>query len=121
MEWKFDNDRPIYLQIVEQMMIGIASGELKAGEKLASVRDLAVCAGVNPNTMQKALSELEGTGLVYSNRTSGRFVTEDADKIKRVKTEIAKKEVKKFLERAELLGLGKKDIFDLMNEIGGKE
>ena len=77
MPWELDNDRPIYLQLMERIQQDIVSGIYKPGDRLPSVRDLAVEAAVNPNTMQKALSELERSGLVYSQRTSGRFITED--------------------------------------------
>ena len=79
MDWKFTDDAPIYQQIMNIMKRQIASGELKAGQKLSSVRELALEAGVNPNTMQKALAELEREGLVYSQRTAGRFVAEQGD------------------------------------------
>ena len=70
MPWELDNDRPIYLQLMERIQQDIVSGIYKPGDRLPSVRDLAVEAAVNPNTMQKALSELERSGLVYSQRTS---------------------------------------------------
>ena len=73
MPWELDNDRPIYLQLMERIQQDIVSGIYKPGDRLPSVRDLAVEAAVNPNTMQKALSELERSGLVYSQRTSGRY------------------------------------------------
>ena len=75
MAWALINDRPIYLQLMERIQTDIVSGKYKPGEKLPSVRELALDAAVNPNTMQKALSELERIGLVYSQRTSGRFIT----------------------------------------------
>ena len=77
MEWRFSNEAPIYQQIMEQIKAMIATGVLTSGDKLPSVRELAVEAGVNPNTMQKALSELEREGLLCSKRTSGRFVTDN--------------------------------------------
>ena len=76
MAWTLDSDRPIFLQIVERIQTDIVSGRYQPGDKLPSVRDLAAEASVNPNTMQKAFAELERTGLVYSRRTSGRFITE---------------------------------------------
>ena len=82
MSWNFTNDRPIYMQIMEKIQLKIICGYYKPGEKLPSVRDIASEAAVNPNTMQKALTELEKTGLVFSKRTSGRFITEDSDMIK---------------------------------------
>ena len=85
MPWDLDNERPIYLQLMERIQQDIVSGVYKPGEKIPSVRDLALDAAVNPNTMQKALSELERSGLVYSQRTSGRFITEDAGMLKELK------------------------------------
>ena len=79
MAWDLKSDRPIYTQLVEEIELRIISGRYEAGEKLASVRDLAAEAAVNPNTMQRALAELEQRGLVYSQRTSGRFITEDKE------------------------------------------
>ena len=77
MKWSFANDLPIYTQLIDQIKVGIVTGAFPPGERLPSVRDLATEAGVNPNTMQRALSQLESEGLVYSQRTAGRFVTED--------------------------------------------
>ena len=74
MKWQFSNDAPIYSQLIAQIKVGIVSGAFPPGERLPSVRDLATEAGVNPNTMQRALTELERDGLVYSQRTTGRFV-----------------------------------------------
>ena len=85
MAWTLDSDRPIFLQIVERIQTDIVSGRYQPGDKLPSVRDLAAEASVNPNTMQKAFAELERTGLVYSRRTSGRFITEDCHKDRTVK------------------------------------
>ena len=76
MKWDFSSDAPIYAQLILQIKVGIVSGAFPPGERLPSVRDLATEAGVNPNTMQRALTELERDGLVYSQRTAGRFVTE---------------------------------------------
>ena len=72
MPWNLDNERPIYLQLMERIQRDIISGVYKTGDRLPSVRDLAMDAAVNPNTMQKALSELERSGLVYSHRTYGK-------------------------------------------------
>lgn len=110
MKWHFSEDRAIYSQIVEQIKRFIVSGELKAGERLNSVRELAAEAGVNPNTMQRALSELERMGLLCSQRTAGRFVTEDEDLIEIVKTETAFEKVKTFVEEMKGLGYSKSDI-----------
>ena len=85
MAWALDSGRPIYAQIIERVQLDIITGHYKPGEKLPSVRELASEAAVNPNTMQKALSELEQSGLLYTQRTSGRFITEDTDLIHRMK------------------------------------
>ena len=79
MRWEFSNDAPIYTQLIQQIKVGIVAGVFPPGERLPSVRELATEAGVNPNTMQRALAELERDGLVYSQRTAGRFVTEDKE------------------------------------------
>ena len=81
MQWKFDGNAPIYTQLVDQMKLGIVSGEWIPGQRIPAVRELAVDAGVNPNTMQRALQELERQGLMFSQRTSGRFETEDREMI----------------------------------------
>ena len=114
MIWNFDNDRPIYTQIIEHMKFFIISSELKPGSKLASVRDLASEAGVNPNTMQRALAELERTELVYSNRTSGRFITEDEDIIKMTKNEVAEKNIQLFLDNMKKIGYDKNETLSLL-------
>ena len=90
MSWVLDSGRPIYLQIVERLELSIVSGQFKPGDKVPSVRELAVEAGVNPNTMQKAMVELERQGLVHSERTSGRFITEDEAMITQVREELGK-------------------------------
>ena len=113
--WKFTADAPIYLLIVEKMKQMIVSGKYKCGEQLPTVRELASEAGVNPNTVQRALSELENTGLVYSNRTSGRFITEDESLVAEVKSHIALKETMEFVAKMNQLGLGKNEIVKLIN------
>ena len=114
MPWELDNDRPIYLQLMERIQQDIVSGIYKPGDRLPSVRDLAVEAAVNPNTMQKALSELERSGLVYSQRTSGRFITEDARLINEVKTSLASENIAQFLEKMKQLGFQNEEIAALI-------
>ena len=97
MPWNLDNDRPIYLQIIERISMDIVSGVYRAGDKLPSVRELAASAAVNPNTMQKALSELERSGLVYTQRTSGRYITEDTGLIQEVRLKLAEEQIRSFL------------------------
>lgn len=109
MAWDLKSDRPIYTQLVEEIELRIISGRYEAGEKLASVRDLAAEAAVNPNTMQRALAELEQRGLVYSQRTSGRFITEDKEMIQRAKELYAWEQMAMFLEKMKQLGFSKED------------
>ena len=104
MAWTFKEDRPIYSQLVEQIKMGIASGKWTPGAKLPSVRDLAEEAGVNPNTMQRALADLERDGLVYSKRTSGRSITEAVDMSEHVRDAIASENINNVLESMKQLG-----------------
>lgn len=110
MTWEFDNNKPIYLQLLDILKFKIIAGELPAGSKLSSVRDMAEEAGVNPNTMQKALAELERENLVYSQRTSGRFVTDDEEKIKSMREEVANIEIKSLSEVLIKLGYEKNEL-----------
>ncbi|MCL2336633.1 MAG: GntR family transcriptional regulator [Firmicutes bacterium] len=105
MSWQFATDRPIYSQLVEHMSMFIIKGLYPAGSRLPSVRDLAAEAKVNPNTMQKALAELENMGLVYAERTSGRFVTEDTALIQSTKQALAQKRIEQFFADMESLGI----------------
>lgn len=116
MPWNLDSDRPIFLQIIEKIQTNIISGVYKPGDKLPSVRELAAEASVNPNTMQKALSELERTGLVYSQRTSGRFITRDTAMIYELKEKQAKEIVASFLAQMHMLGFQKEETIALISE-----
>lgn len=116
MNWQFDNDMPIYSQLVGQIKQRIVAGVFPPGERLPSVRDLATDAGVNPNTMQRALTELERGGLVYSQRTAGRFVTEDQTMIEDAKRGLAEKHIVSFLTAMTRLGYGREDILTLLRQ-----
>ena len=116
MEWKFRSDLPIYSQLVEQIKLGIVSGKLLPGERLMSVRDMATEAGVNPNTMQRALQELERDGMFYSQRTAGRFVTENMQVIERAKKKFAEEQIRSFLEAMKKLGYQWEEILALLKE-----
>ena len=116
MEWKFRNDLPIYSQLVEQIKLGIVSGSFLPGERLASVRDMAAEAGVNPNTLQRALQELERQGLVYSQRTNGRYVTEDTNVIEETKRALAQGQLAAFLDAMKQLGYERAEIIALLEE-----
>ena len=110
MPWTFSGDRPIYAQLVEQLQMRIITGTYPPGERLPSVRELANEAAVNPNTMQRALAELEKQALVFSQRTSGRFVTEDAAVIQTLRQQLAREKIRAFLREMEKLGFSKQDI-----------
>ena len=116
MSWNLDSDRPIFVQIIERIEMDIISGVYKSGDKLPSVRELVSLAAVNPNTMQKALAELERTGLVYSQRTSGRFITEDQKMIDELKQTLATEQIKLFFERMSKLGISAEDTLKLVKK-----
>lgn len=117
MAWELNSDRPIYIQLIDNIKFSIISGKYHSGDRLPSVRDLAKEASVNPNTMQKALSELEFTGLILSNRTSGRYVTDNNELINSVKKELAIEYCNEFLEKLHNLGLSDNEIKELISDI----
>ena len=110
MEWNFKNGIPIYTQIVDELTMRIASGQYSPGDKLESVRYLAMDAGVNPNTMQRALAELERRGLVFSERTSGRFVTKDENTLKELHEELAGKYFEELTDKLRKIGMSGEEI-----------
>ncbi len=114
MAWELSAQRPIWSQLVEQIQLRIVTGRYPAGSRLPSVRELAADASVNPNTMQRALSQLEADGLVCSQRTSGRFVTEQEETIMELKKTLAKNLVRDFLTRIEALGYTAKEAAQLL-------
>ncbi len=117
----FDATTPIYLQIMDDIKQRICAGHLLPGEKLSSVRDFALTQGVNPNTVQKAFSQLEHEQLLFANRTNGRFVTEDEELIKKMKKELAAVYVLDFLKKMGELGYKKGEIMALMTECEKEE
>ncbi|HPU62807.1 MAG TPA: GntR family transcriptional regulator [Mobilitalea sp.] len=117
MQWDLNSDKPVYLQLVEQIQAGIISGKYRPGDKLPSVREMAAQAMVNPNTMQRAMSELERDGLVYTNRTAGRFITSDEKLIGQLKKRYITQIINEFLEKTGQLGLELDEIISLINEI----
>lgn len=116
MSWNFNSTTPIYIQIIEHIRLSIAVGEYKAGEKLLSVRELAAEAEVNPNTMQKALSELERDGLLYTHRTSGRFITNDEEAIAKLRKQLAEEQMEMFLGKMKQLGCSPEESVRLLKE-----
>lgn len=121
MAWNLNSDRPIYAQILEVIQLRIIAGQYKSGDKIPSVRELAAEAGVNPNTMQKALAELERSGLVMAQRTSGRVVTEDMEMIKQTRNMLAREQVDVFISKMKELGFNKEEILALLEQAGGEQ
>lgn len=124
MSEQFDSSRPIYAQLVERLKARILAGTYQSGRHLDSVRDLAAAAGVNPNTMQRALAQLEAEGLVRTERTSGRFVTEDTDLIEQLRASAARNIAADFLEKMRSIGYTPQQAAELLrswNETEGKQ
>lgn len=121
MAWEFENDRPIYTQILEHIELSIISGNYKPGDKLPSVRELAGDASVNPNTMQRALAELERRMLVHSERTTGRFITEDMELISQVKERTADNYIDEFVVKMKKIGFSENEILEMMRSHMGYE
>ena len=121
MEWNFRNDLPIYSQLTQRLTEAIVSGSYAPGEKLPSVRELAVEAGVNPNTVQRALADLERDGLVFTQRTAGRFVTENENMIVNARLRLADERVEEFLRSMKTLGCGREDVISLIAQVKEEE
>ena len=121
MDWNLTNDRPIYLQLEEILLQAIASGQYPAGRRLPAVRELAAEAGVNPNTMQRALTDLEREGLLYSQRTAGRFVTDETERIRGKRRELAMTQVQNFLTSMKEMGFSAEEIVEMMEQAIRKE
>lgn len=120
MPYEFDAGRPIYLQLVELLTQAIVSGEFAPGQKLPGVRDLALQYGVNPNTVQRTMAELERQGLTYSERTAGRFVTMDQAQISAVRRMAALQQTADYLQKMVSLGITKDEIQNLLAEAAEK-
>lgn len=104
MQWKLTDDRPIWMQLTEQLTERIVSGLYPLGSRMPSVRELAAQAGVNPNTMQRALAQLEADGLVVTNRTASRTVTEDSQSVDRVRHSLAEDKMEFYVAGMATLG-----------------
>lgn len=115
-EYIFDNERPIYIQLMEKVRLEIVSGKLKKGERMPSVRELAITMKVNPNTMQKALAELENEQLIYTERTNGKFVTQNEKRIQEVKKELAKEKVNTYLNSMKDIGISFEEAINYLQE-----
>lgn len=119
MEFEFDNNIPIYIQLVEQIKMYIISGRIKLGERLPSIRELSLLTKVNPNTMQKALMELEELKLIYTERTNGKFVTNDQKLIDNYKREYADMLSNKYFSDMESIGFNKFEAMKYLENVGG--
>lgn len=120
MQYLFDNERPIYIQLVEMIRIDIVSGKFQKGQRLPSVRELALMMKVNPNTMQKALVELEEEKLIYTERTNGKYVTEDEKLIEKIKKQLAQEKVNNYLNSMESISISYELAVKYLQELGGK-
>ena len=121
MDKKLSENMPIYVQIMNSVKEAIAAGELAPSSRVPSVRELARDFEVNPNTMQRALNELEREGLLVSERTSGRFVTADKNLIDQLKHEMAAKTTDNFRKEMAALGFSVDEMMDFFRERCRKE
>ena len=117
MTWQMNSERPIYSQLYDKILIRIVCGVYKAGNRLPSVRDLAAEASVNPNTMQRAFAELERSGVILTQRNSGRFLTEDITKIEAARHQLALTQVNSFIVNMRELGYNDQEILALIKSI----
>ena len=121
MAYKFSSDRPIFLQIAEIIKADIVSGKIEVGQKLKSVREFAAEFSANPNTVQKALAELEDMGLIYTDRTNGKFVADDRLTIIKGKQKVINQKIEDFFKEMQSLGLSKSDIVQMVEIEGAKK
>ena len=121
MSWEFQDHLPIYAQLMDTLKRRIITGRYLPGEKLPSVRELAAEAGINPNTVQRAFSELEREGLIYTQRATGKYVTENADEIKSARQALAKTQVAEFLSNMQSLGYSVGGVIVLLQSFNESE
>lgn len=121
MNWKFTGDRPVYLQIKDQLRGAVLSGEYPPGAKIPSVRDMATEAKVNPNTVQHALHELEQENLLISQGTNGRFVTEDPEILNDLRTHCLTALARECVHKFSLLGISKKEAAALIEQLDDRK
>ena len=120
-ETVYDTNVPIYLQLIEKIQRMIVTGEWRAGERIPAVRELALAFGVNPNTMQRALAQLETEGLVRTERTAGRYVTEDTALIEQLRADTARTLASDFLEKMRGIGYSPAQTAALLEHWDAKE
>lgn len=121
MRFDFDNNLPVYLQLVEQLELYIISGQFSPGDRLPSVRDLATLAKVNPNTMQRALQELEDKRLIITERTNGKFVTDDHRLIQKRREKLAQQKITNFISKMQAIGFSYREIVEILQNIERKD
>ena len=121
MSWEFQDHLPIYAQLMDTLKRRIITGRYLPGEKLPSVRELAAEAGINPNTVQRAFGELEREGLIYTQRATGKYVTENADDIKSAREALARTQVADFLRAMQSLGFSVGDVIVLLQSFNESE
>ena len=112
MAWKFTKDTPIYMQLLERIKVSIANGTYPPGTKLPAVRDLALEAGVNPNTVQRTFAELEREGLAASDRTNGRYVLDDEERIRELREELSGIYIEELFHSLKELGMDEEEIMN---------
>lgn len=117
MAWKFSSDKPVYLQIADRIIKKVLSGEYSAGEQIPTVRQIALEAAVNPNTVQHAFSELENEGLIISKGTLGRFVTDDVEVVTACRRRMAEQLVREFAKNMEQLSITKEQAVTMIEEV----
>ncbi len=116
MSWSFSNDKPIFQQLEERIVLEIISGRYEPGSKLEPVRELAMTAGVNPNTMQRALADIENTGIIYTKRGDGRYITENTEIINEIRNRYVLKKTEDFIASVKALGLDEDGIVKAVRE-----
>lgn len=121
MDWNIEAGRPVYLQLIEQLELAIVTGVLPAGSKVPPVRELAAQAGVNPNTMQRALQELETRGLMKSQRTAGRTVSAGAEQLDGLRRQRAEALADEFWKQMQALGISAEETAALLRAAAEKE
>ena len=121
MDWNISAGRPVYLQLIEQLQAAIVAGALPAGARVPPVRELAAEAGVNPNTMQRALQDLEGRGLIQTQRTAGRTVTTNTRLLEELRSGQARALAKTFWRQMQTLGLDAEQVQALLQQIVQEE
>lgn len=116
MAWSFSSEKPVYIQIAERITMSVLSEEYSKGEQIPTVRQLALEAAVNPNTVQRAFAELEAKGIVVSKGTLGRFVTEDGSVLENSRNELAKKLTDNFVKKMGYLSVSKEEMLKMVEE-----